>query len=318
MNFFKEPPAISWTTWLKRRIWSQKKEMVILPPKINPIQSSPTGLKPTRANPNSANEYSNFLLKYYSSNTVLDIYPIVFENALKNELTGVEIRDKKDQLVGLVFCAYMGLINNQKAGLITWLCVRPDWRKKGITDSLLHAIQNISSPIKIHFFRNDGWMKSPLPPLWTDAKIVRGRVMKYTTSVKKVSLQSKKDIIIDSWKKQNPEGILLDDPTIKSTLIEVWEYLPMKTLLIIQPSFEMEQDTKKHWCEVLHWVCENTYSHILSLEAIIDALPYNYIEAPSRMPHLDGWKTVGQTSWCVHGLDPGSPVLRPVLSLIAN
>lgn len=318
MNFFKDPPAISWQTWLQRRIWStptKPKPFTIIP---KPIELSPIGIAPTSTKKENAKEYSLFLSRYFSSNVQTYIYPEIFTHYLDNGLTGIELRDANNQLVGTVFSWYCGILQNVEVALITWLCVRPDMRKKGIADSLLHTIKTISYPRSVLFFRNDGWLKSPIPPLWTDTKIFRKRIHRMTTAVHKVPLEQKRQIIYESWKKQYPDGIILDDPKYSNSLVEVWEYKKNGTLLILQQTFENELYTNRKWCEILHWVCDNSYTSLLSIEAIINALPYDWIEAPSDLPNLGNWSIGGQSSWCVYGLDPGCPVLRRVLSLMVN
>jgi hypothetical protein len=271
---------------------------------------------PVLAKKTNANDYSNFLLKYFTDNVQTYVVPEFFENYLEKGLIGAELRDKSEELIGIVFSMYVGLINNKPVGLITWLCVRPDMRKKGVADCLLHSIQTFSYPRTIHLFRNDGWLKSPIPPLWTDMRIYRKRVRRMTTAVHKVPLEKKRDIIYESWKKDYPDGLILDDPNYKNSLVEVWEYKSNGTLLILQPTFENELFTNRKWCEIIYWVSTNTYSATLSIEAIIDALPYDYIEAPSALPNLGNWSLGGQSSWSIHGMDPGSPVMRPVLPLL--
>jgi hypothetical protein len=273
---------------------------------------------PTIVKKQNANEYTNFLAKYFTTNVQTYVYREVFESYLENGLIGVELRNKQGELIGTAFSMYIGLIKNRPVGLITWLCVRPDMRKKGVADSLLHSIQSFSYPRTIHLFRNDGWLKSPIPPIWTDSRIYRKRLRRMTTAVHKVSLEKKRNIIYTAWKKDHPEGLIIDDPTYKNPLVEVWEYKSTETLLILQQTFENELFTNRKWCEIIYWVSDNSYASILSIEAIIDALPYDWIEAPSTLPNLGNWKAGGQSSWSIHGLDPGSPVLRPVLSLLAN
>jgi hypothetical protein len=316
MNFFSDPPALSWYTWLSRRLLSNPKAPTLIsitPKEIRPCMDClPTLAKKTRAN-----LYTNFLSKYFTINVQTYVYPEIFES-LGDDLIGAELCDKNGELIGVVFSMYVGIINNTPAGLINWLCVRPDMRKKGVTDCLLNSIQTFAYPRTIHLFRNDGWLKSPLPPLWTDTRIYRKRVLRMTTAVVKVPLEQKRSIIYEAWKKAHPMGLIFDDPSRKNSLVEVWEYKSNGTLLVLQQTFENTLSTNCRWCEIIFWSCNNSYAGTLSIEAIIDALPYDWIEAPSTLPNLGNWTSGGQSSWCIHGLDPGCPVLRPVLSLLAN
>ena len=307
MNFFKDPPAISWPTWLQRRLFSFPRQPKILPIKPIPLQKSYLGTKPSRTIKQNALIYSKFLNQYFSTTYPLQIPATIFENL--DSLVGAEIRTPTNQLVGVAFSFYLGKLENVEAGLITWLCVHPGHRKKGLADVLLHAIQTFTYPRTIHFFRNDGWLKSPLPPLWTETRIFRKRIYRPSNNVQRVSLESKRNLIIASWKKRYPEGLILDDPKYSNHLTEVWIY--GSTIILLQPTFE------QRWCEVLYWVSDlPNYEMALNIEIILDALPYTHIDAPQQMPHALEWSVGGQSSWCAHGLDPGSPVLRPVLSLL--
>jgi GNAT superfamily N-acetyltransferase len=272
------------------------------------IQTSYLGTKPSRAVKQNALSYSKFLAQYFSSTYPLQIPPKLFEN-LESTLTGAELRTSTNQLVGVAFSFYLGKIDDVEAGLITWLCVHPEHRKKGVADVLLHAVQTYTYPRTIHFFRNDGWLKSPLPPIWTETRIFRKQMYRPSKHVQRVSLESKRDLIKASWKKDYPDGLILDDPKHLNPLTEVWTY--RSTVLLLQPTFE------QRWCEVLYWVSElPNYETALNIEIILDTLPYTHIDAPQQMPHTLEWSVGGQSTWCAHGLDPGSPVLRPILSLL--
>jgi ribosomal protein S18 acetylase RimI-like enzyme len=155
MKFFQNPPAISWFTWLQRRVWSVKENPSLFTVKPMPIMASSIETFPSPAKKTNAKEYSMFLLNNFSTKVQTAVYPEIFENYLDNGLIGVEIRDKSGSLVGTVFSWYCGTLENTQAGIITWLCVRPDMRKMGIADTLLHTIQKTSYPRTIHFFRND-------------------------------------------------------------------------------------------------------------------------------------------------------------------
>jgi len=317
MKFFQSSDSLSWFTWLGRQLISTPHDPTLIP--IKPKIIVPyMNLLPTLAKKSNVKEYSSFLTKYFTESVKTYIEPELFENYLENGLIGAELRDKNKELIGIVFSWYVGIIKNTPTRLVTWLCVRPNMRKKGVTGCLLNAICSLSYPRTIHLFRNDGWLKSPLPPLWTDLRIYRKRVLRMTTAVQRVSLDQKRSIIYEAWKKAYPQGLILDDPSYKFSLVEVWEYKSNGTLLILQPTFENTLFTGCRWCEIIFWVCSDSYESKLSVEAIIDALPYTWIEAPSRLPNLGNWSTGGQSSWFAHGLDPGSPVLRPVLSLLAN
>ena len=309
-RFFDMPPALSWTTWLKRHIWPSQ-EMKLIPNK--PILQK-TSLKLSKTDPRNAQEYSTFLQYYFTQTPKgkLRLPPQLYKNL---ETIGAEVRDPTtNALIGIVFSIYMGMVLNTPVGLITWLCVHPDWRKKGIADLLLHAI-DFYAERPIHFFRNDGWLKSPLPPLWNEHRISRKRNhFRPSVPLLRSPLALYIDQIKSAWLKANPTGIFLYEPN-KLSLVEVWKY--QSTLLILQPTFE--EINQKRIAEILFWVdSSQLYKTTLVIETMIDSLPYDILEAPSIMPHLDsGWDYAGQSSWSVYGLDPGLPT-RPILSLLVS
>jgi GNAT superfamily N-acetyltransferase len=268
-----------------------------------------TQLKLSKTCPENANEYSEFLQAFFvkSSQGKLRVPPDVLKT-----LKGAEIRDPTtNTLIGIVFSAYMGTLLKTSVGLIPWLCVHPDWRKKGIADLLLHAI-NFYAERPIHFFRNDGWLKSPLPPLWNEGRIQRKRnPFRPQIQLQRIPLTTVIDRIKSAWTTKNPTGLFFYEP--RRSLVAVWSY--RSTLLITHPTFE--EINQKRIAEILFWVGPETYETTLHIEAMIDSLPYDSIEAPHTLPHMDGWSSAGQSSWSIYGLDPGIPT-RPVLSLLVS
>jgi hypothetical protein len=142
--------------------------------------------------------------------------------------------------------------------------------------------------------------------------------------MKRAPLQKWQQTGIQQWKAENQDGIILSGST-EGSCMEVWECQLTPTLmaaLYIQPTFEVKQPTQELYCECITWVWHPKppaqYEQAHFLESMIDQLPYVYIEAPATMPHLEGaWQPCAQTCWSVIGLDPGTPVLRPILPLCA-
>jgi len=304
-RFFDNPPALSWTSWLKRHIWSEEMKLI-----SNSPNKPNTQLKLSKTESVNAQEYSDFLKKFF---TQTPQGTLILPPQLLITLKGAEIRDPKtNTLIGIVFSTYMGTLLNTQVGLIPWLCVHPEWRKKGIADLLLHAI-DFYAERPIHFFRNDGWLKSPLPPLWNEHRIQRKRnINRPHVQLQWIPLANAIDHIKSAWITKNPTGLFLYEPN-RLTQVEIWSY--HSTLLILQPTFEYINN--KSIVEILFWVGPEIYETTLHIEAMIDSLPYDIIEAPQSLPHLDGWTYAGQSTWSVYGLDPGIPT-RPVLSLLTS
>ena len=339
-HFFKSAPVISWLTWIRRRIWSpENQEPSQIPTELlqQPILS-PTGIQPTKLRLDKVQEYSLFLQNFFYPTTqaVQLVLPLtVFQAGIQSKLfQGCEIRDSAGALAGIVGCMYAGKFKEQPVGVITWLCVHPSWRKKGMSNALLRGVYKLAQPYKIHLWRNDGILASPTPPLWSEGRIVRKKqfqrvrscVDKPQIQLQRVPLNKWRQHITAEWLRRNPTGLVLDDPTFTARIVEIYEYTVKPgaiCILCVQPTFERQRQTGEPWCEVITWafqgISENEYIQSQYIETMLDALPYCWFEASSTMPHLqEGWLNSGQSSWSLFGLDPGTPVQRPVISLCAN
>ena len=310
-HFFTDAPAVSWQEWFKRKLFGGPNRMVIFPPMKQPLPEA------IQMVPERGKEYSKFLKQhFYEEKIRLDIPPNLFEKYLNNLWIGAEVRNS-GEIIGLVVSQLLGTFQGQQTRLITWLCVRPDWRKKGITNKLLRSVYIFSKPTTIFWWRNDGWIKSPLPPVYTQTKITRQRQGSRVSSsysrqrvVQRIPVEKVKSEVIRDWNLTHPGGLIFDG---QGGLAEAYQYTLAKCSLIVIPTFET---TNGSWCEVLGWSCSD-YNATQYIEEIISQLPYDWIEAPSDMPHLDGWTLAGLTSWSVIGLDVGTANQVPILSLLS-
>lgn len=342
-HFFQQVPSVGWLTMLWRAIDSSPKPpSLLLADHTFPQQpSSPTGRPPAKATPAFAQEYSTFLSNWFTEPThpvTLAIPPALFQQTLGTSLQGIELRTTQNALVGLVFCWKAGELCGKPTGLITWLCVHPTWRKRGVTNILLRAMWRQVHPCPSFWFRNDGWLKSSLPPIHTETRIVRKCRGQQGYSLKKVQVQHHLPALKTYWLSQHPEGLVLDS-TNTPPLLEAWQLIhqqkPMITLFL-QPTFEVQRpteavksvevqvfqrQTQEPWCEVIAWLPHTElppFSEQMYIEAICDGLPYTWIDAPSTMPHIDSlWIQGGRSTWSAVGFDPGTPFQRPILSLQA-
>jgi GNAT superfamily N-acetyltransferase len=361
-HFFSEAPHVSWWEWLKRKSLG-----VFLSPieprwissnfAGNPIPKSITQTVPTKASPKNSAEYSQFLQRYfYPSSAPIELcIPATTLSMLLESQTviGAEIRNTSKQLIGCVFDIYAGHILGKPTGLVTWFCIHPDWRKKGIGSVLLFALYKFSQPRKIHWWRNDMSLQSPLPPVYTELHLVRSKYCIQTSisspkyvHLTRSSLQVWKEDFKQTWLKKNPAGLCLENPatlgasefpngnpaitgntTITGntaiTLQEVWEakFSKMRTVaILIQPTYEIQRNQQIRYCEILAYAWKDEpkteYEQAVLLERMLDQLPYERFEISISFPHLEhGWISTGQTSWSCIGLDPGNPVQRPLLPL---
>jgi len=337
-SFFANAPVLSWTQWIPRRLGFYSS---IEPSRISSnlsileaeLPKSPTGVPPKQLRSNYAAEYVHFLATYFyptSSSIQLCIPAQILVNGIQQgHVLGIEIRSSDATLVGFVCSQYAGMYKNTPIGTITMLCVHPNWRRKGVTNCLLRwiysvASQNANYPRSIFCFRNDGWLQSIVPPIWSEVRMIRKRRRNFIQQkLSKVPYTKWYNQIVQVWKQSYPTGLVLDDHAFAYRSIEVWEQEIQKgqyILLLVQPTFEVQRTTQEVWCEILAWISvgiiEPEYTQAYHIESCLDNLPYIWFDAPSSMPHLSfGWKAGGTTNWCMFGLDPGVPVVRPILPL---
>jgi len=339
-HFFIEAPILSWSQWIWRRIWQgEPRAPSLIPSTLSKtgMQTSPTGVKPQRAKATCASEYSLFLsTHFYSSGAPIQLIvpPKLLESGIQDgSIHGVEIRTKEHTLAGILFCLYAGMYNGKESmGIITWHCVHPTWRKKGITNVLLRSIYSFTQPRNIYWFRNDGWLKSSVPPSWTEYRIQRKKGSTHVVGSRSHRIQCQR-VPYTKWQNQSktvwlqkhPEGLILDDLAYKQRLVECWELIVREgvyCIVYIQSSFEFQKSNNQlePWCEIITWYMEGvsipTYELAHYIETVLDSTPYSWFDAPASMPHIESrWTALGLSNWCAFGLDLGVPIQRPILSL---
>lgn len=333
-HFFQDAPSVGWLTWLFRQYpWSQPIGPSLLSASAELLNLNLNPQMPTPAQPSLATEYSQFLQLYFTapeSSHALNIPPAVLKAHLTSKvLLGVELRQGKG-LVGLVFCWSAGTLLGQPTGLVTWLCIHPSFRKQGLSNRLLRALWKTAQPRPSFWFRTDGWLKSPLPPIWSESRIQRRLTGTHTVlstgssktyKVSRVPFQEVAQRLQTSWTHANPTGLVLTVPN--PPLLEVWTVGlgPSAVLyVLLQPTFEVQRATQEAWCEVIHWLYEGPtvapFTLASYMETIWNAIPYRWVDAPQSLPHIESlWTRGGQTSWSAVGFDPGVPFTRPLLPL---
>lgn len=327
-RFFDSAPILSWATWFHRKMFSNE----IIPPKVfPPLESiqleSPTGIPFSVCTKENATEYSTFLETYFCpahQSTKLKIPAEYFSTEFETgALVGIEVRSKTNELAGIIFSRAMGYIEQEYTRLITWFCIHPELRKSGLADYLLFGIVKISKPASILWFRNDGMPKSIAPPVWTQEQITRDLKKIQSSRLLRGSYEQFQEKAIRYWKKKNPTGIWIDSTHTIPRL--EWYSLSTKLLgkeytyaILIANLFEYRGEHST--CEVVFWFPVNeeapkSLEHFI-LEELISLLPYDRVEAPAFMPHIDSlWQISTPTSWYVYGYDVGTPVVRPILSM---
>ncbi len=343
-HFFATAPTISWLTWIARKFYpfeqaplaptqisaSYLRERVPLPPGVTVTVTTPDLPK--------TQQITHFLRTHFYSqqqNLQVDLSPQLLQRQIQSGAwLCVEARTSKQELVGCAMALRAGHLEQTPTALIHWLCVHPAHRKKGLTNTLLRTLYFVAQPVTVFFWRNDGWLKSPVPPIWTDQRMVRGKhgwrvVNRFQPQqqpmIKKVPWATYAEQIKQSWRSTNPSGFILDDQTPQANRItEVYEYKvsQMLTLVVfVQPTFERRAG--KTWAEIITWTAIggscNEYTAAQYIETILDHLPYDHFEASTTLPHIEErWTTAQTTTWSMIGLDPGIPVMRPVLPCVVG
>lgn len=338
-HFFQEAPTFSWKSWIWRLMFPGNpvpprilESSILIQRQIQPI----SGIQIKRAAPEKSLDYSTLLHKYFTAPqepVELWIPPAILKAKLESKVwIGVEARDSSQRLIGCIFHHSAGEFLGEKTGLVTWLCIAPSFRKKGLASKLLFALYEHCSPIRLHWWRNDGILKSPAPPITTTSYIARKKQAQRTMLqiqnnlvIQRVPLAKWRQHLETTWRQQCSEGIILAD-TKGHTDLEVYEARfnsKCTAVLFIQPTYEFHRQTKEPWCEIVAWLYtgppQEEYSQAQLYEAMLDRLPYGWFWAPQSLPHLDsdGWKSAGQSTWSCIGLEPGSPATRPILPLCA-
>jgi hypothetical protein len=333
-HFFSEAASISWISWLMRQLPGRTPiEPTLLVSDFDTKEPPrpPTGLTIRPINQQAVAQYTQFLKEYfYSKNEPYELVippGILYQGIQSGFILGVEARDTRGTLVGCVFDLFLGTYSGKDMGLTTWMCVHPMIRRTGLGTCLLFSIcSETKHSRKAHWWRNDGWLKSSSPPIYTQTKIQRKKQLVRTNTVSKSlqisrsSMAHWKDHCIQQWRTENPTGLVLEG---KEWLVEVFDCKVSNTVKLAVfccPTFEREKATNKTRCEVIAW-CWSTppktaYEQAHFLESMIDQLPYDWIEAPTTIPHLDtGWTPIASVVWSAINFDSGIPVWRPLLPL---
>jgi GNAT superfamily N-acetyltransferase len=346
-HFFSEAPVLRWVQWLWRQVWPINTQTAPSRVSLESFRAQdiqiPTGVRIQATLPERAAVYAGFLGAHYTLKTDPHSLTVPIESLQswlnEKSLLGAEALDADGHLIGLLFSSYAGTLLDTENVVITWFCIHPLWRRTGVGNALLRTIVKLNRSQTVYWWRTDGLLQSPIPAVFTQQRMTRQRrpirsdIGTFALRVEKQSFATWRPKVISSWQKHNPTGLVLDDAHASASLrtTEVWVMRsPGLTLaLVVQPTFERHRGTGYTWCEILWWVVEtNTrtstplsstdYSVGLYCEAMLDNLPYGWFEAPTSLPHIDGgWVTTRQQNWSVLGLDPGIPVQRPILSLLA-
>lgn len=327
MSFFHDAPMFTWLDYVAMQYnpFQDFKSPSILPESPNMSSSKLPKTQYTLSSTlfQYSDQYQTFLEKYFRSthhDFRLYIPASILSQHIKSGLwKGVELRNKDNQLIGLVFSKYMGCEQDTQihAGMIDYLCIHPSYRKQGLVNILLRALYVFCAPkYKVHFFRKEGY---PLihPPIQTTFFLCRKkRTYAPYASIKKVPYSQSLQTIFQNT--LGKHGLYFHDNDVYSTL-EIYKYNQDNSIyLALIPTYEVSPH-HEHCCELLAWGSDKPCSDITlsyGIEAMIDQLHYDLFFAPQHMPHQEflGWKPQGNIGLYGFHFHPGSPAYRPVFS----
>jgi hypothetical protein len=343
-HFWSDAPYISWFTYLFRFIQGNRIEPSLLDesktmPLIQPSISQ-TGLAPSMLEYRFANEYSIFLKNFFtdqSNDTILEIPASTMKTYIERfHWIGAELRTPSKQLIGLVISKDAGILKTTSTTgttsttatttsipvrSIAWLCVHPEWRKKGITNSLLRATYFFSTQLKPGFyaqlFRKEGFPVA-IPPILYETIYYRNR-RKYG---ERLHIEEINPCDVEKLESHNDSKIWkLSSPKTKINEVVTYRYISPKNthyILSIQPTYECIKSTGEIIGEIIDWSSsidtpQTNDLKTYTLESMIDSLPFGRVYVSSLFPRLDtGWKLAGSQGWYGFHLDPGYPLPKQI------
>lgn len=317
-SFFQRVPAPTWKDWCLSYLPFQSER----PPSLLSVCEAPPLRSPTGRSPSfapatleSARELSSFLGQHYSADPALILPPRTLLDFLTHGHRFAILRDHRGALVAC--CGQQVSKTQQKEGLITWLCVAPAWRGKKVSHILFWFLY--SHGPTVNWFRNDALLKSPLPPVWQETVLARRPTQMRSPQIQQIPLTpTLQKHLASIWMRTHPIGIVLYSDT---PILECFAYRSRQTELYVlaQPTFERHTtgETRGEILATISTGFQDAYTESQICEQIVNMLPYEIVEAPSTMPHLDAlWKKEGMRTWTVTGFHPGVPFRRPVLSFV--
>jgi hypothetical protein len=287
--------------------------------------------------PSHVAEYATFLEIYFypTSLTIrLKIPPHILATHLQNKSwIGVEVREKPSgRIIGCAVSKAAGYMGSTPVGIIDYLCIEPAWRKKGLFYVLLRTVYAYAVQAEgrgPHFFKKEGGL-SLLPPVMLD--FYMGRAISAVNArapavIEVASLGAKHwTDLIKAHKTKGTDIIVLAKHNINyETELSVASYNGFH--VIFKPTWEYKTGEKLGRAIVVGWYAEDSAIHEgiqdndigQDYETIINHLPFDYMYAPSKFPHMTKvghWSKEGTIGVYAVLIDPGKPFRRAVFSAI--
>jgi hypothetical protein len=263
-----------------------------------------------RIKPNHVIEYNAFLQKYfYPSNIgyIRSYRPYYFHSQMaKGLIYGLELR-KGNHLVGLILCKHAGTLETEQIGLVTDICVHPEYRKDRFANILLEGLYSCSvfdKNIKIHFFEVDSIYLSPGNVPVLNSKIVYGKKQterKHIIRGEKITNNILEQIYTE-LKEKDPACIWIE-PTSIDALENIYLYSKESFSYVILRVIDELDSENKEGAEVIYFHGPHN-----EIDEILDSTPFEWFESKTKLS--DSWTLKGNTFTYAFHLNYGSPSRR--------
>lgn len=340
-NFWEHAPSISWPRYLWREVTGSATQPSILPesPQIpsTPVPST-TSYSVNPMTVSNVAEYCSFLETHFYPQSLtirLKIPAPIFTTHLQNKSwIGVEVREKPSgRIIGCAVSKAAGYMESTPIGIIDYLCIEPVWRKKGLFYVLLRTVYAYAVQAEgrgPHIFKKEGGL-SLIPPLSMDFIIGRpiGSIHARAPAVVDVVPLGAKhwSDLIKAHKSRGTDILVFTKHNINyETELSVASYNGFH--VIFKPTWEYKVGEKLGRAIVVGWYAEDSTIHEgeqdndigQDYETIINHLPFDYMYAPSKFPHMTKvghWSKEGTIGVYAVLIDPGKPFRRAVFSAVS-
>ena len=322
-HFWADAPHIPWTTWLYRFITKEEQSIQLLPisdtMKPDSIPTFKNGseiIKPTQLHAGKASQYCIFLRDYFGTQLKIPI-ETMRTYIESNHWIGAEITTNSGKLLALAISKDCGQLNGIPIGCISWLCVHPDYRKKGLPNILLRAVYSFSTQLPIpryaQIFRKEGF--PPIIPHIMRESVYMRTPRKYGNRVhlREISGQSS-----SQHSKNKMVWILQSEKPDRECITFEYKINNLVYQMTLQPTYEIIDN--EYSAEIVGWSSNQTDHNNYVFETMIDSLPFGtvYCSQPSLFLDSVGWKYMGSQGWYGFHIDPGFPLptrIYPTVSI---
>lgn len=329
MSFWNSSPGPTWLQCIdtlnpciqtpfgvcKENLWSIANEA-----------SLPTGLSFVVLSSHSAENMEHFLRNHFTlfqGSRITLSKERIRRGFLLDDWIGVGVKTLDDLLVGTCVSKPLGALKFpneiiQQGGLIDYLCVHQEYRKKGLANAMIRELGRYILPKErlVHFFLKEGFPLLKLPPVWYSHYIARKRIA------------TKKNI-----EHLGKENIALHVP-IQS--FGHADFLPLRNFIANLP-YQLSEDSELYSFSLKGhnmMLCITNLHHVsvptglklgeilwivpgsaevpesiqqMAVESLVDSCKYDIVLMDVSIPHdpKRGWWKDSSYSWYCYNYNPG-------------